>query len=270
MEVGLVLGGGGARCFAQIGVLRAFEERAVTPVAIAACSTAAIIGALYAAGQRSTSIHKIASEANLRDFINLGGSTGLMDQAGVEALLRPYVPESFEDLAIPLATVATDVQRGELIVLRSGPLIPAVCASNAFPGIFSPVRHNGRDLIDGGVLNLVPVDVIRSLTTRPVIAVDVSLSPRRKLDLDEDVTLWNKITMPFKMKRLPLFLDLLDKAYTITQSQVTQLRYASYPPEAIIKPDLTDDFKIHDFDCLEEAVELGYRKATEVLEQVSF
>jgi hypothetical protein len=106
----------------------------------------------------------------------------------VEALLKKHAPETFEELAIPLAVPAVDIQSAEMLVLKSGPLIPAVSASNAFPGLFTPVEHLGRQLMDGGILNNVPVDLIRTMTTAPVVVVDVRPSPKEKIEgLEEAV-----------------------------------------------------------------------------------
>ncbi len=265
MEIGLALGGGGARCFAQIGALRALEEAGHRVVAISACSTAAFIGALSAAGSSAKQIHEIVKGADYGSFLNLRGRFGLMSQDPIKDLLRPHLPATFEGLGIPFVVAAVDLQEGEAVVLDSGELLPAVCASNAFPGLFSPVCIGGRYLIDGGVLNLVPVDLVRARTAAPVVAVDVSLSEKRAVDLHENRNLWQRISTPLRRKRVPLFLDLLDKAYVITQNHVTQMRYAACPPDLLVKPGLDHDFRIQDFDCLDEAVALGYEATSTLL-----
>lgn len=258
MDIGLALGGGGARCFAQIGALRALEEAGYRAAAIGGCSTAAFIGALAAAGLEAEQIQAIAREADYSSFLNLRGRAGLMNQEPIRDLLRPHLPATFAGLKVPFAVAAVDIQEGELVTLDEGELLPAVCASNAFPGLFSPVRIGGRDLIDGGVLNLVPADLVRARTSAPVIAVDVSLSEKRKIDLHARRSLWQRVSTPFRKGRLPLFLDLLDKAYVITQNHVTRRRYADCPPDLIVKPVLDDDFRIQDFGRLDEAVAAGY------------
>lgn len=267
MDIALALGGGGARCFAQIGALRALEEAGHRVVAISACSTAAFIGALYAAGRSADAIYEIAKSADYSSFLNLRGRSGLMSQEPIRVLLEPFLPARFEDLATPFVVAAVDLQEGESVVLAAGELLPAICASNAFPGLFNPIRIGGRDLIDGGVLNLVPVDLVRARSEAPVIAIDVSLSEKRRIDLDQPRSFWQSITTPFRKKRLPLFLDLLDKAYVITQNHVTAMRYAACPADLVVKPALEHDFRIQDFGRLDEAVTLGYAATVAALAQ---
>lgn len=265
MDIGLVLGGGGARSLAHLGVLRALEEHGVTPVAVAACSTAAVIGALYASGHSAEQLYKLAKATNFSEFIDVDSSQGgLMSSKKVDALLRQHAPETFETLKLPLAVVAVDIQEGDLVVLQKGALRPAVCASNALPGVFEPIFHQGRHLIDGGVLNLVPTDVIRTLTNAPIVAVDVGKSPKRKLKLQES-SLWDRITPPYDGE-IPLLLDILLKAYAIREAKIKKTHFANHPPDLLIQPDLDDDFGDKDFGRLDEAIESGYRKAVAVLE----
>jgi len=265
MDVGLVLGGGGARCLAHLGVLRALEEHGVTPSAVVACSTAAVIGALYASGHSAEQLYKLAKATNFSEFIDVDLSRGgLMNSEKVAALLEQHAPETFAALKLPFAVVAVDVQEGDLVVLHEGALRPAVCASNALPGVFEPVFHQGRHLIDGGVLNLVPTDVIRTLTQAPIIAVDVGKSPKRKLKL-QGRSLWDHVTPPYG-REIPLSLNILLKAYAIREAKIKEEHFADYPPDLLIQPDIDDDFGDKDFGRLDEAVEKGYRTAVAVLE----
>ncbi|CAN5805278.1 patatin-like phospholipase family protein [soil metagenome] len=269
-RVGVALGGGGARCFAHIGVLKAFDECGVQPVAFAGCSSGAVVGALYAAGHSPDHIYELFHEANFLSFLDVDfdGGSGLIGHETIADFLAQHLPETFGELDLPLVVAAVDIQTGDLVTMSEGPLLPAVCASNAFPGIFDPVLHDGRYLVDGGVLNLVPVDLVRSLTDEPVIAVDVSLPITRKLPLGEKShgdTLWGRATATFKPKNLTLPFDLINKSYTITQVRLTQLTYDLYPPDLIIKPALKDDCMPHSFGRLEEAMSCGYEKAREVL-----
>jgi NTE family protein len=257
-DIGLVLSGGGARCFAQVGALAALEAGGYRAVAIAANSTAAILGALYAAGHDAEAIARIVRDVDPGSFLTAGGAHGLIDHDGVERLLAAHAPTTFEGLATPLAVPTVDIERAEQLVFREGPLAPAVCASNAFPGLFAPVSYRGRSLMDGGILNNLPVDVIRTLTTRPVLALDVRPPARTPLDLGSNGG-------PSLLQRLAALLrpgtagpaDLLIRAYDITQSRLVELTAALHPPDVWFRPPLPDDFGIQDFDRFDEAFESG-------------
>jgi predicted acylesterase/phospholipase RssA len=119
-------------------------------------------------------------------------------------------------------------------------------------------------LVDGGLLNTVPVDVGRSMTTKPLVAVDVGLSTKRKLELIEEESTLAKFTGALSPKRMLLPIELIDKAYTITQARLTQLLYSMHPPDVVIRPEL-GDIKPQDFGMLAQAAEAGYLSAQEVL-----
>lgn len=269
MKVGIVLGGGGARCYAHIGALQALEEHGFEPCAISSCSAGAIVGALHAAGHTPRAIEEIFQKTNFLKLldINFDGGDGMIGYSGLEDILTPYLPETFEELRYPLAAVAVDVQQGKLYVLKSGPLVRRICASNAFPGVFDPVEDEGRYFIDGGTLNIVPVDVIRTLTDCPVIAIDPTLPANRLLELNrtEGEGFWHKLADRFSPKQLTVPMELMEKAFTITQSKLAELIYAMHPPDLIVKPPLPDDLLPHHFSRMDEAIECGYRGVLEAL-----
>ncbi len=278
MNISLVLSGGGARSFAQIGVLKALEEANIRPSAISGTSTGAILGALYAAGHRADKLFDIASGVDYSTFLKRGGKGGLIGHAGIEAVLRPHLPERFEALEIPLAVTSVDIQSAELLIFRQGPLLSAICASNAFPGLFEPVRFEGRYLMDGGILDNVPVDVGQMMNNDPLLVIDTVPSPRRKLDFGdgddggENPGLVKRLLAPLQGDgpSLPLLIEVLEKAYTITQSRLIELRSAMFPPDAVLRPDLPEDFGVQDFGRLEEAHGLGYRAARQLLANGAF
>lgn len=270
MNIGLVLSGGGARCFSHIGGLKALEEHGIRPSAIAGSSSGAIIGALYASGLDADTIHTIVKTINYGDFWRTGVKGGLISHDGLAELVSVHAPKNFEDLKIPLAVTTVDIQSGELIVLQHGPLTPAACASNAFPGLFAPIKYLDRYLMDGGILNNFPIDIIRTMTTDPVIAFDATVSDKRKLDFEGEEDKPNfieRLSNTFKGERLhtPLLLDVLVKAYIITQTRLIELRSTMHPPDYVVKPNLPDDLGIESFGRLEEAYEFGYEATLEVL-----
>ena len=149
-------------------------------------------------------------------------------------------------------------------MLRSGPLIPALLASHAVPGVFAPVRLGDRDLVDGGVLDDVPVDVIRSLTTERVVAVDTSQVPERASLLHEHEGLLTKIRAVLSDEPTAFPLDMLMRAYEFRNAKLRELRYGMYPPNLKIRPKV--DLRHSSFDRIDEAVEAGYKAACEALE----
>lgn len=261
MKVGVVLGGGGARCFAHIGALRALEESGFEPVAMSTCSAGAIVGALHAAGHTPRRIEEIFRETNMLKILDIDfdGGHGMIGSDGLGEILAPHLPETFEALRYPFAAVSVDVQKGLSYVLRSGPLVRRICASNAFPGVFDPVEDEGRFFIDGGTLNIVPVDVIRTLTDKPVIAIDVTVPIDREVKLTgESEGLWHKLTSRLNPKQLLIPMEIAEKAFTITQGKLAELIYAMHPPDLIIKPPLPHDIMPHHFNRMDDAIRCGY------------
>jgi len=258
--VGLALSGGGARCFAQVGALVALEEAGFGVAAIAANSSAAILGAIYATRTDARSLEAVVRAIDFSSFMDLDGSSGLFGHAGVEALLAQNAASTFEELAIPLAVPAVDIERAEMLVFAAGPLVPPVCASNAFPGLFVPVKYQGRNLMDGGIINNFPVDVIRTLTSRPVLAIDCRPSPTAPLDLGDSSgsSIVDKIGALFN-RGVPTVVRLLMQAYNITQDRVVEVTCALHPPDVRLVPELPDDLDIQDFSRMDEAIDIGYR-----------
>jgi NTE family protein len=191
-SIGLVLGGGGARGLAHILMLEVFDELGIKPSIIAGTSIGAIFGAAYASGLSAAELHVHTEEALARKLDLMRGLVAaraqgpgqlwnllaaraqLLDpEALLELVLPKGVARDFKDLAIPLRIVASDYYALEAAVLSSGPLRPAVAASMALPVIFEPVTIGGRTLIDGGLTNPLPFDIIKD-EADIIVAIDVS------------------------------------------------------------------------------------------------
>jgi NTE family protein len=177
--VALVLGSGSSRAWAHISAIEALEEEGIPIDYISGCSVGAYVGAVYASG----------SLASLRDFVvSMDGKkvfsyldvvfprSGLLDgtKKVAELFSRHTSVQRFSELNIPVMMVATDLQRGEKVVLRSGYLLPALRATMSVPGLFAPARVKGRWLVDGGIVDPVPVGVARATEADVVIAVDLN------------------------------------------------------------------------------------------------
>lgn len=174
-KIGLALSGGAARGIAHLGVLSVLLEAEIVPDFVAGTSAGSVAGALFCRGWSPEQMLRLVRGLNL---LQLGRPSlrrpGLLDGARFEELFRRLVGDlSFADLSIPLAVVACDLLSGEKVILREGPLAPAVRASCSIPGIFDPVEMGPYLLVDGGVVDNLPVAVVRDMGADYVIAVDV-------------------------------------------------------------------------------------------------
>lgn len=190
-RVGLALGGGIARGLAHIGVLQVLEENKVPVDIVAGTSSGSLVGAMYAAG---LSVERMVQEARKLVWSNLVKlrlrRDGLLDSDGLNRLFHALVGDlDFSRLRLPFAAVAVDVTTGEEVSIREGKVAAAVRASCAVPGVFLPVRMNGRVLVDGAVRNSVPVSVVRAMGADLVVAVELGRQtkpqapPRNILDI---------------------------------------------------------------------------------------
>jgi NTE family protein len=180
-KIGYALGGGGARGLSHIGVIKVLEEHGIFPDVIAGTSIGALVGALYASGLRAGDIER-ALRLDLRRLALLAdvrlSFSGLVQGKRVASALKSFLGDlTFSDLKIPFACVATDIIHGQQVVIRTGPVITAVRASISVPGIFTPVKVRGRYLVDGGLVNMVPVSTCRELGAEYVIGVNVIPDP---------------------------------------------------------------------------------------------
>jgi NTE family protein len=179
-KIALVLGGGAARGFAHIGVIRALEQEKIPISMIIGTSVGSLIGAIYANDLNSFELEWSAFALNKEDLFDYGilnafTGMGLAKGAKLEEFVKTKVfTRDIENLKLPFAAVATDLNRGTRFVIDRGSVAKAVHASSAIPGVFEPVDHQNRLLIDGGVLDNIPVAVAREKGADIVIAVDIS------------------------------------------------------------------------------------------------
>ena len=189
-KIGYALGGGGARGLAHIGVMKVLEEHGIYPDVLAGTSMGALVGALYASGLRAGDIER-ALRLDLRRLAMLAdvrlSLSGLVQGKRVTSALKAFLGDlDFSDLKIPFACVATDIVHGQQIVIRTGPVITAVRASISVPGIFTPVKVRGRYLVDGGLVNMVPVSACRDMGAEYVVGVNVIPDPAGRIHEPED------------------------------------------------------------------------------------
>ena len=182
VKLGLALGGGAARGFAHIGVIKVLEAQGIVPDVVVGTSAGAVVGALYAAGNNGFELQKLAhklDETKLADWSL--PDRGVLKGEGLQKFVNDAVANRpIEALKRPFAAVATDLRSGEAILFRTGNTGMAVRASATVPGVFKPVAINGHEYVDGGLSSLVPVRYARQLGADVVIAIDISAPPANR------------------------------------------------------------------------------------------
>ena len=183
IKVGVALGGGGARGLAHIGVLKAFEEGDVPVGALAGTSVGALIGSLYAAGITTTQMEQMTQEIGWSSLTNYSRFSLIrlvfleqrLSTKNMEVYLRKQMGDTrFDQLKIPFACVATDLQTGERVNFREGSVALAARASATIPGMFEPVEFRHRYLVDGGLVSNLPTDLLTLMGSDIIVAVDVT------------------------------------------------------------------------------------------------
>ncbi len=175
-KIGLALGSGAARGAAHVGVIKVLEQEGIPIDIIAGTSVGAFIGALYAGGQPIAAFEKVLPSVRWGQLVNLAmHPIALVNNHRMARFVEKYIgPVQFEDLPIPFAAVASDAITGEAYILNKGRVSHAICASTAIPGFIKPVKYGKRLLVDGAVVNPVPVALAKSMGADIVIAVDLS------------------------------------------------------------------------------------------------
>ncbi len=282
-KTGLVLGGGSARGLSHVGVIRALEEAGIRPDLVCGTSIGALVGAAYASGELDR-FETWLLGLGIRDvvaFMDVSLSGGLFKGDKLMEFLRGnFVDHSLEELDLPFAAVATSLHNGAEVWLRQGSTLEAVRASIALPGLFTPVMSDGVVLVDGGLVNPVPVSLARAMGADIVIAVDLNsdilgrhLRDTPLLEIPAgNVGAWirrlqgNLLTLMPSLSpdepRLPSMLDVLASGINIMQVRITRSRMAGDPPDVVVAPQLAH-LGLLDFHRAKEAIEKG-RQAVEV------
>ncbi|MAY35832.1 MAG: patatin [Spongiibacteraceae bacterium] len=239
-RIGLALGGGAAKGIAHIGVLKALEEDQIKIHCISGTSAGALIASYYAFGRPAESILSICSALNLSKILNFTFERGgLFSTDAIRAMvLRDLGDVRIEDADIPLAICATDIETGEQLIFRRGNLADAVCASMAVPGLFVPVEIDGRTLVDGGLVENVPISPLEIMGAGITVAVDLShVSRYPKVENTFDV-ITNAINIgidfntrkQLKKADIPLMLDLSGYSLTNNADRIEELFLEGYNP----------------------------------------
>lgn len=256
MTYGLVLGGGGARGLAHIGVWAELHRSGLVPDVVAGTSMGGLVGAFIAAGHGAEAVTEAARGVSWRKLLDLRPGYGLLRPVAFEAWMSRYLPPTFEELERPFIVTATDVLTGRAAYLSQGDLYAALRATTAYPGALDPVPYRKMLLADGGILNQVPVDAALFLGARRVLAVDVTVP--QALDLPALGRL------PWRKEPHLGTVQALRRAVEIMQAQLTDARLSLYRPDALLSPDL-GSIDLQDFRRSAEAIAAGRREAREHL-----
>ena len=251
-KIGFALGAGSARGWAHIGLLRALTEAGIKPDLIAGCSVGAFVGAAFAAG-RLEQVEAFALSIDRRRMLKLadfGLRGGLIKGERINEVFREqFVESEFSDLPIPLAAVATDLHTGQEVWLREGKVAAAVAASIAVPGLFRPVQENGRYLVDGSVVNPIPVSLCRAMGADIVLAVDLGsdLVGRYARDNERTGGFMGRVFPRYNPRSdrqaepevaPPSLVETLVGAINIMQLRIARSRLAGEPPDVLLTPHL--------------------------------
>jgi len=282
-KLGIALGGGGARGWAHIGVLKALHEIGIKPDIIAGTSIGAIAGGCYAADELPE-LENFAASLTRRKVLgfldlNLAGSSLITGRRICGALESHLKDHRIENLDRTFVAVATEIGTGHEVWMNKGHLVDAMRASYALPGIFKPVNINGRWLFDGAMVNPVPVSVCRALGASIVIAVNLNSdvfgkgtvipsheaieieAPQENTEKEKrpNYSLSDLRTRFFKdNSEAPGLSTVMLDAFNITQDRIARARLAGDPPDISIVPRV-NEIGLFDFHCAQQLIEMGHQ-----------
>ena len=298
-KIGLALGSGSARGWAHIGVIRALKDAGIQLDCVAGTSVGALVGAVYASGNLD-SLEEVVLKLDWKQVVYFFDvvfpKSGLIDGNKVADFVRNHVKEiNIEELPLPFSAISTNLATGSEVVIQKGDIIEAVRASISVPGIFTPVRKNGTLLVDGGLVNPVPVSVVRKMGADFVIAIDLNHDIVGKKGISKtpipnsaalalDAGLGQSLIKRSKIleainKRLqagglpalkqikqwrskdplPNIFEVLMSSIYIMETQITAAKLKADPPDLLIRPNL-GHLTMLEFHRAKEAIAEGYRE----------
>jgi NTE family protein len=301
-KIGLALGSGSARGWSHIGVIRALEKAGIPCDIVCGCSIGAIVGAAYANNRLhhlEEGVKKLDSWNLLRFFELSLNTRGFIDSERLNNFFEDYVCSAdtlIEDLEKPFATVATELKTGREIWFETGNVKDAIWSSFALPGLFSPVNYRNKWLVDGGLVNPVPVSLCRALGADIVIAVNLNgdlVGHRNQLQnlntaktsvnpQNKDTDLIDSLTSLIKKTSLSLFtpdyedsqtppslVETMAASINITQDFITRSRMAGDPPDVMLSPRLSE-IGLLEFDRGKDAIKEGEKCVERLLPEIEY
>lgn len=259
-KIGLALGGGGARGCTHIGVIKALMEAKIPIDFIAGTSIGSFIGGVYSAGDIKK-LEEFLMKIKWKDVVKyldpVLPKRGLFEGAKFRKIIDQLIPKpDFQYARIPYIAVATDLSTGKEVRIKIGNIADAIRASIAIPGIFTPFKKGNQYLVDGGVVNPLPVSVVRDMGADIVIAVDLNHSFLKEK---------SKVKKPSENKFLkwvtpdwPTIVDVMENSIFMMQNKITQKNLMLYKPDFLIQPKLGGS-SIFDFHHAKKLIDVGYQ-----------
>ncbi len=288
MKIGLALGGGGAKGFAHIGVLHAFKDAGIECDVVTGTSVGALVGASYAAG-RLLELEEKSAKIKLVEIPKLLSPTwskkGMFSGKNILELFGEIIPvNNIEELSIKFAAVAADLESSSTVVFSSGEISKALRASISIPAIFTPVLDGGRVLVDGGVLEPLPIAQARELGAEYIIAIDLfgnentseSLKTQKEVfpeGINSALNYFKTLSEKFLLssdgegEATPHIISIIEKTLSLSQKQLTELRLKEYPPDIIISPPVAN-VGVLDFHQGAPVIEIGRKAAEEIIPKI--
>lgn len=269
-KIGLVLGGGGIRGLAHVGVLKALEGSGTAVDLLAGTSMGGVIGSMYAAGMSVEQIERevlaVANTASVRRLIDLRPSyRGFVRGERIYNLIADTIgPEiTFADLDQPMAMVAVDARSGCEVILNEGKVVDAIRATISVPIIFKPVETDDLILVDGGILNNVPIDVVKGMGADSVIAVDVMP------DFSQNTPGQPLVIPPIDPPSLPTFLQEAFHIEYLMISAMTRCKLEANPPDILIRPNIPAEIDLLiGYDRAQEVIDIGEQATLDVIQDI--
>jgi len=259
-SIALVLSGGGARGLAHIGVLKVLDQIGIHISSIGGCSMGGLIASLYATGTPISEIEKIARKySSTREMVKLvdiaPNHKGFILSQKLRSFLSKIIDKNIniEDTQIPLFMNAVNLATGREEILDHGNLVNAIHSTTAVPGFISPFEDKEKILADGGVVNNLPVSIMRMKTSRPIIAIDVHQSL-------SSFPISGNASNPYPKSRIPEFLKEYYLAEIIKIRILTDLNLSQNPPDLLITPEIDPNISLF----------LGFQKVNELIEAGEF
>jgi len=258
--IGLALGGGGARGCAHIGVIKALTEAKIPIDFIAGTSIGSFIGGVYSAGDINM-LEEFLIKIKLKDVVKyldpVLPKRGLFEGAKFKKIIEQLVPRSdFKYARVPYIAVATDLMTGKEVRIKSGNIADAIRSSIAIPGIFTPFKKGRQYLVDGGVVNPLPVSVVRDMGADIVIAVDLNHSFMKEKSGHKE-TSQGKF-LKWVTPEWPTIIDVMENCVFMMQSEITQKNLMLSKPDFLLQPELGGS-SIFDFHHAKQLIDIGYR-----------
>jgi len=269
-KVGLALSGGGVRGLAHIGVLKVLEREGVPVHMLAGTSMGGFIAAAYATGLSASELETEALRfSDPRQLVALLDRAfprrGLLAGEKVVAYLRQHLGDiTFDQLHVPLALIAVDLNKGEKVVLQEGSVVEAVRATTALPGLFAPLERDGQLLVDGGLLDNLPADAVREMGADVVIAVDVSTDEKAVAFFAEQLQ-----QRRFVPESLVEMIEVLWRSVAVMQREANRRSLEAARPDVLIRPAIPAGVMVlTGFNRAPEVIRAGEEAAKEALPQI--